>query len=199
MTKNTTDDNFINEVIEAEGPVLVDFWAPWCGPCKQLSPLVDDLSKDMAENLTVYKCNIDENPETPSKYGVRGVPTLMIFKKRKLVDSKVGSLPKSALSYIYLNSILYFPPNSWSVWVNDKKISSEDNKKTAEFYVKAIDNNEVNIIWTISISKWKILSGKKSESSAPKINKNSQVEISFRLKPNQTYILSSGTVVEGRL
>jgi thioredoxin 1 len=97
MAKNTTDNSFNSEVINSEVPVLVDFWAPWCGPCKQLSPLIDELSQDMADKITVYKCNIDDNPETPSKYGVRGIPTLMIFKGGKLVDSKVGSLPKSAL------------------------------------------------------------------------------------------------------
>jgi thioredoxin 1 len=97
MAKDTTDNNFASEVLDADGPILVDFWAPWCGPCKQLSPLVEELSKDMGEKITVYKCNIDENPETPSKFGVRGIPTLMIFNKGKLVDTKVGSLPKSAL------------------------------------------------------------------------------------------------------
>jgi thioredoxin 1 len=97
MAKDTTDNSFSSEVIDADGPILVDFWAPWCGPCKQLSPLVDELSKDMSEKITVYKCNIDDNPETPSKFGVRGIPTLMIFNKGKLVDTKVGSLPKSAL------------------------------------------------------------------------------------------------------
>jgi len=97
MTNNITDDNFEREIINSQTLALIDFWAPWCGPCKQLSPVVDDLSKDLGDQISVYKCNIDENPETPSKYAVRGIPTLMIFKNGKLVDSKVGSLPKSAL------------------------------------------------------------------------------------------------------
>lgn len=97
MAKNITDNNFEQEILNSNNPVLVDFWAPWCGPCKQLSPIIDELSKDMEGKITVYKCNIDENPETPSKYAVRGIPTLMIFKNGKLADSKVGSLPKSAL------------------------------------------------------------------------------------------------------
>jgi thioredoxin 1 len=97
MANNTSDNSFKNDVLDNSGAVLVDFWAPWCGPCKQLSPLVDELSKDMEGALKVYKCNIDENPETPSKFAVRGIPTLMIFKDGKLIDTKVGSLPKSAL------------------------------------------------------------------------------------------------------
>ncbi|MDA0901898.1 MAG: thioredoxin [Proteobacteria bacterium] len=97
MVKEVTDASFESDIIKAEGAVLVDFWAPWCGPCKQLSPIIDELSKDMGEQITVHKCNIDENPETPSKLQVRGIPTLMIFKNGKLVDSKVGSVPKSAL------------------------------------------------------------------------------------------------------
>jgi thioredoxin 1 len=97
MAKDTTDNSFEQEVINSKKPVLVDFWAPWCGPCKQLGPLVDQLSTDMSEEIEVYKCNIDENPEIPSKYAVRGIPTLMIFKDGKLSDSKVGALPKSAL------------------------------------------------------------------------------------------------------
>ncbi len=97
MAHNTSDDNFKSDVLDNSSAVLVDFWAPWCGPCKQLSPLVDELSKDMEGAITVYKCNVDENPETPSKYAVRGIPTLMIFKGGKLIDTKVGSLPKSAL------------------------------------------------------------------------------------------------------
>ncbi len=97
MAQNITDDNFEQEIILSKSLSLVDFWAPWCGPCKQLSPIVDELSKDLEGKIGVYKCNIDENPEIPSKYAVRGIPTLMIFKDGKLIDSKVGSLPKSAL------------------------------------------------------------------------------------------------------
>lgn len=97
MAKEITDNNFEQEVLNSSKAVLVDFWAPWCGPCRQLSPVVEELSKDLADQITVYKCNIDEQPETPSKYAVRGIPTLMIFKNGKLVNSKVGALPKSAL------------------------------------------------------------------------------------------------------
>jgi thioredoxin 1 len=97
MTKEINDNNFEQEILNSKSPVLVDFWAPWCGPCKQLGPIIDELSKDMDGKVKVYKCNIDENPEAPSKYAVRGIPTLMIFKDGKLINSKVGSVPKSAL------------------------------------------------------------------------------------------------------
>jgi len=97
MAKEISDNNFEKDVLNSGKITLVDFWAPWCGPCRQLSPLVDQLAADMAGKIEVVKCNIDENPETPSKYGVRGIPTLMIFKDGKVLDSKVGSLPKSAL------------------------------------------------------------------------------------------------------
>ena len=97
MAHDLTDDNFSKNILESKGVTLVDFWAPWCGPCRQLTPLVEELSKDMEGQLGVYKCNIDENPETPSKYAVRGIPTLMIFKEGKLIDTKVGALSKAAL------------------------------------------------------------------------------------------------------
>lgn len=97
MAHELTDDNFSKNVLESKGVTLVDFWAPWCGPCRQLSPIVEELAKEMEGKMDVYKCNIDENPETPSKYAVRGIPTLMIFKEGKLVDTKVGTLSKAAL------------------------------------------------------------------------------------------------------
>ena len=97
QAKTINDNEFEQQILNSKLPILVDFWAPWCGPCKQLGPLINELSKDFEGKIDVYKCNIDENPETPSKYAVRGIPSLMIFKNGKLIDSKVGSLPKSAL------------------------------------------------------------------------------------------------------
>lgn len=97
MTKETSDQNFNNDVLKSSQPVLVDFWAPWCGPCRQLAPIIDEIAKDTEGKLAVFKCNIDENPEFPSKFGVRSIPTLMLFKDGKLLDTKIGSLPKSAL------------------------------------------------------------------------------------------------------
>ena len=97
MAKDTTDNSFKTDILEAKGLTLVDFWAPWCGPCRQLSPIVEEVAKELEGKMEVYKCNIDENPETPSQFAVRGIPTLMIFKDGKLVDTKVGSLSKTAL------------------------------------------------------------------------------------------------------
>ena len=97
MATDISDDSFDSTVINSELPVLVDFWAEWCGPCKQVAPVIDEIAKEMAGKLKVYKVNIDHNTETPQKYGVRGIPTLMLFKDGQLVSTKVGSLPKSAL------------------------------------------------------------------------------------------------------
>lgn len=97
MALETTDGKFSQDVLTSDTPVLVDFWAEWCGPCRQLSPLVDELAKEMQGTLKVVKVNIDQNPETPASYGVRGIPTLIVFKQGKPVATKVGSLPKSAL------------------------------------------------------------------------------------------------------
>lgn len=94
-SKPVSDDSFDSEVLGADGPVLVDFWAEWCGPCKQIGPSLEEISDEM--EIAVAKVNIDENPMTPSKYGVRGIPTLILFKDGKVAATKVGALPKSKL------------------------------------------------------------------------------------------------------
>ena len=93
-----TDTTFDSEVLKADKPVLVDFWADWCGPCKMIAPILDDVSKDYADKLKVAKLNIDENPATPPKYGIRGIPTLMIFKSGNVEATKVGAVSKSQLT-----------------------------------------------------------------------------------------------------
>ena len=94
---STTDSTFEQDVLNSDKPVLVDFWAEWCGPCKQLSPILDSVAASVGGDVKVVKVNIDDNPETPTKYGVRGIPTLMVFKNGELVDTKVGALPESQL------------------------------------------------------------------------------------------------------
>ena len=95
--KHVSDDSFESDVLNAEGPVLVDFWAEWCGPCKQIGPILDQIDQEMGEKVTIAKVNIDENPDTPTKYGVRGIPTLILFKSGEVAATKVGALPKSKL------------------------------------------------------------------------------------------------------
>lgn len=95
---NVSDADFENEVLKADGPVMVDFWAEWCGPCKALSPIVDEVANEVSGKMKVVKINIDENPNAPTKYGVRGIPTLMVFKDGELVDTKVGGMSKTQLN-----------------------------------------------------------------------------------------------------
>jgi len=95
---NVSDASFEDDVIKAEGPVLVDYWAEWCGPCKMIAPVLDEIAQTYAGKLKVCKLNIDDNQETPPKYGVRGIPTLMLFKNGNVEATKVGALSKSQLA-----------------------------------------------------------------------------------------------------
>jgi thioredoxin 1 len=96
-TKPVTDQSFDTDVLKAEGAVLVDFWAEWCGPCKMIGPALEELASEFAGKLTVAKVNIDDNPVTPNNYAVRGIPTLILFKDGKPAATQVGALPKSRL------------------------------------------------------------------------------------------------------
>ena len=100
-----TDSSFEAEVLKAENVVLVDFWAEWCAPCLQIAPALEELAKDMNGKVTVAKLNIDQNPSTPTKYGVRGIPTLMLFKDGQVAATKVGALAKTKL-YEWVESLL---------------------------------------------------------------------------------------------
>jgi thioredoxin 1 len=97
MTTKVTDTSFESDVLRAPGAVLVDFWAEWCGPCKMIAPFLEDISTEMKGRVTVAKLNIDENPQTPMKYGVNGIPTLILFKNGQVAATKIGALPKSKL------------------------------------------------------------------------------------------------------
>ncbi|MDR3448406.1 MAG: thioredoxin TrxA [Alphaproteobacteria bacterium] len=96
-TKPVTDASFEADVLKSEGPVVVDFWAEWCGPCKMIGPMLEEIAGEMAGQVTIAKMNVDENPMVPSKYGIRGIPTLMLFKGGQLAATKVGALPKASL------------------------------------------------------------------------------------------------------
>jgi len=94
----TSDASFDQDVLKSDLPVVVDFWAEWCGPCKQIAPALEEISGEMDGKIQIVKLNVDDNPQTPSKYGVRGIPTLMIFKDGQVAAVKVGALPKGQLS-----------------------------------------------------------------------------------------------------
>ncbi|RED51401.1 thioredoxin TrxA [Aestuariispira insulae] len=104
-TVKVTDDDFESAVLDSDKPVLVDYWAEWCGPCKMIAPALDELAASMGDKVTVAKLNIDENPNTPTKFGVRGIPTLMLFKDGQVVATKVGAMPKSQLEQWVESSI----------------------------------------------------------------------------------------------
>ena len=96
-TTKTTDGDFSTDVLQAQGPVLVDFWAEWCGPCKAIGPALEEISDVKGDAISIVKLNIDENPLTPQQYNVRGIPTLLIFKDGEVVAEKIGAMPKSQL------------------------------------------------------------------------------------------------------
>ena len=96
-TKAVGDNDFATEVLESSKPVLVDFWAEWCGPCKMIGPSLEEISEELGEQVTIAKLNIDDHPDTPGKYGVRGIPTMILFKDGQIVDTKVGAAPKAAI------------------------------------------------------------------------------------------------------
>lgn len=103
--KHITDASFETDVLNAATPVLVDFWAAWCGPCKMIAPILEELSTDYAGKLSIVKINVDDNQETPAKYGIRGIPTLLLFKNGTVVGTKVGAASKSQLT-VFVDSHL---------------------------------------------------------------------------------------------
>jgi hypothetical protein len=119
-------------------------------------------------------------------------------QEKSITEEEKKLEQENVKAYIFLSSILYFGNDSWSLWINDKKYTAKNNKIDSELYFKSVEKDKVNIIWKLSVSKWKILSGLRSESLAPKINSNNQVEIDFVLQPNQTFILNSNKVVNGK-
>lgn len=94
---HASDTSFEKDVLKADKPVVVDFWAEWCGPCKMIAPYLDEIANELGDRIQIVKVNIDENPLTPTKYGVRGIPTLMVFKNGAAVATKVGALPRRQL------------------------------------------------------------------------------------------------------
>ncbi|GAV19107.1 thioredoxin 1 [Mariprofundus micogutta] len=95
---HVSDESFDADVLKASGPVVVDFWAPWCGPCKQIAPILDEVANEKQGTVTIAKINIDDNPNTPGKYGVRGIPTLMLFRDGNVQGTKVGAVNKAKLT-----------------------------------------------------------------------------------------------------
>ena len=103
--KEISDDTFDQEVLKADQPVLVDFWAPWCGPCKAIAPVLEEISKNYEGKLKIVKCNVDDNPATPSNYGIRAIPTLILFKAGEKKEQIVGMVQKAKLEEAINNNL----------------------------------------------------------------------------------------------
>ncbi|GAA5085796.1 MAG: thioredoxin TrxA [Alcaligenaceae bacterium] len=103
--KNVSDTSFSEDVLQSDLPVLVDYWAAWCGPCKAIAPILDEIAEQYAGRVTIAKLNVDENPETAAKFGIRGIPTLMLFKNGQPTETKVGALSKTQLQEFLDNSL----------------------------------------------------------------------------------------------
>ena len=100
-----SDESFEEEVLQSERPVLIDYWAEWCGPCKMIAPVLDEIATEYSDRLKVVKLNIDDNPQTPPKYGIRGIPTLMVFKNGQVEATKVGAVSKAQLTAVLDDSL----------------------------------------------------------------------------------------------
>jgi len=105
MTKQVTDQTFQEVVLKSEAPVLVDFWAEWCGPCRMLAPILDEVSEELQNQAKIVKLNIDENPQVTNQYGIRSIPTLILFKNGEALETRVGNLPKSKIKE-WITSVL---------------------------------------------------------------------------------------------
>jgi len=106
MANQVTDSNFEAEVLNCDQPVLVDFWAPWCGPCRGISPIIEELAQEYAGQVKIVKMNVDENPTTPSKYGIRAIPTLILFKGGQVIEQITGAVSKSSLKQMLAEKAL---------------------------------------------------------------------------------------------
>lgn len=152
---------------------------------------IDNIDKAVDALRSGQTLTIDDSEMTDEERKVK------IEKDKKAENDARKATEENEKSYIYLASILYYSPHDWTIWVNNTKISSADNNPKKELYVRAINADLVKIRWTISLSKWKILSGRTVEEVAPKVNAENQVEVEFILKSNQTFILGSNSIIEG--